>query len=257
MDPADYIRRILNDTYEGLNLILLPTSSSYFERAREIEFAEVYESDSVGNGSFKMSRALGFQSEGHICSWKMPGEWSSYKFVYSFEPIVWYSVIATLIAFAIIKTMEDRKGFRQLSEELWGIFSNPFGNKEFKIENSVIKNMTNILWLFCMTVLMSAFSGVLLRFFMEGIPYVVIDNWDELYNRKDIKIIALQFSFIKFYIDSFKDSDPKAQDFENRYFFFEDLGDILEKHTGYLTDEELVIIRSYNHSFENELNEFF
>ena len=173
-------------------MFLLPMTNTFFEGLRDV-ILDTYDR----SYNIKFSRALGIVSEGNILCWKLPGQWSRFKFLTSFEPIIWYSLITTLFVFGLIVTLKEKISLSQLSDNCWKFFSSIFGHKNMDLEKSFVKIVLSILWLFCMTIMLSGFSGVLLRFFMEPLPSVVIDSWDDLYERKEVKILTFELSFMQ------------------------------------------------------------
>ena len=52
---------------------------------------------------------------------------------------------------------------------------------------------------------------------MKPIPKEVVNSWDDLYNRKDLKIAVFQWSSLYQYIDYYKDTDQRAREFSTRF----------------------------------------
>ena len=73
--------------------------------------------------------------------------------------------------------------------------------------------------------MLCAFSGVLLAFFMEPIPEIVIDSWEDLFKRKEVKITGFHLSFFQRYIEDFPDEEEMARDFSDRFYPFQDMED--------------------------------
>ena len=219
--------------YEQMNLILLPMSRSFFDQYKT-SMSKFYDNDTSNIGSqVKHSRTVGFYSEGNIMCWKKTGQWPGFKFLLSFEPLVWYSLIAALLLLTVIKTITGMKGLSQLGANFWSFFSLSFGVTNSQNKHTIYSTFLTILWLFSITVILSAFSGVLLRFFMEPIPVIVIDSWEDLFQTKELKITGFHLSFIQIYIDQFQDQEEIAKDFGQRFYAFQDVDnqDIIDKYS--------------------------
>ena len=222
-DLGDLYTRVVNDSYEGMTMMLVPMSNILYGQHKENMNVD-YESDEVMDQKFKMSRSLGIISEGNILCWKKSGQWSAFRLFYTFEPFVWYSLLITLLVLTSVKAIHEKKSLSQFSNNFWLFFATSFGHQMFEKQKSIHKNVLYVLWLFCATIMLSAFSGVMLRSFLEPLPDIVIDSWAELFERKDVKITGIQMSFIVNYIEEFDDQEQMAKDFADRFVYLESVG---------------------------------
>ena len=88
----------------------------------------------------------------------------------------------------------------------------------FEVANELLTTFGIILavWLLSCTVFLSAFSGVLRGFFIQRTPCKCIDSWEQLYERKDLKIITQDMMYFARFVDKYKHVDEMARDFEQR-----------------------------------------
>ena len=254
LDLLDFFGRFHNDSYDGINILLHPITDS---------FGDIFDFDFWNDGNdpvetegrvYKYSRALGFDSEGHMLSAKLPGVWPMFKFLNSFEPMVWFSLFTALIMLSIIKSIENKSKISEVLDNFWIFFCFLFGNKFFEIEKSILKNVSNILWMFCTVVILSAFSGVLLAFFMKPLPKEVINSWDDLYLRKDVKITAFQLSFIYDYVENFYDKEDMAKDFAGRLVLVENVGENIMEENQDRIIEDLIKPETRQQYFPNSVS---
>ena len=101
-------------------------SNSFFQQYKD-GVSILYENDSILDSQYKYSRALGVQSDGNILCFKKSGQWPGFKFLLSFEPSVWYSLIAALLVLTVVKTITQMNGLNQLGANFWSFFSTSFG----------------------------------------------------------------------------------------------------------------------------------
>ena len=211
VNPYEMLEKNVNDTSEALNMILLPMTKAFMDTMFEFLHFQNY------------TRSLGFVPEGYILSYKLDRPWPIFQFTQSFEPMVWVQLLATLLVFAVITSIS-----RGLYRHVWGtcfaIFASTFGHYSHSLQRSALKNTIHGLWLLCSAVMLSAFSGVLLHYFMKPQPKLVVDDWQELHERQDLTITAFDVSYMVNFIRDFGTTDPMAEDFSDRYISLYDVG---------------------------------
>jgi len=79
-----------------------------------------------------------------------------------------------------------------------------------------MKRFVLTFWLLACTVLLSGYSGVIRNLFLRANPDDVIDSSKDLYDRKDMKILAFEGSDIYDFIQKHKNTDEMARDFASR-----------------------------------------
>jgi hypothetical protein len=188
-----------------INIVLFPTTES---------IADIMASF-IGEDIFKYSKPLGIISEGHILSAVKPGIWPKLKFFLSFETNVCISLIASLILILLFKALVV-KSLTEFFPNLWELIASMLGRENLKLRKTFKEYTVYSIWLISWTILLSAFSGVMYRSFIEPLPKITIDSWEDLYERNDVRIITPTLSFLANYAKSFREIDPMARDFESR-----------------------------------------
>ena len=94
--------------------------------------------------------------------------------------------------------VESAETFSNLWNYTYFILSEPIP----RIPKSRIKRSILSLWFLSCTVLLAAHSSVLRNIFIRSNPYIVIDSWEDLFERKDLKILVFESSFLKIYAEN-------------------------------------------------------
>jgi len=147
-------------------------------------------------------------------------KYPTFTYILSFEISVWLTIVLTLLLLGVVLSI-SKKSFQHFILHVWQysavLLSEPFPNSAYKKSLKYFK--TRILlavWLLACTVFLSAFSGVLRGFFIQKMPCKCIDTWDQLYERKDLKIITVDMMYFARYVDNYKHVDDMARDFYKR-----------------------------------------
>jgi hypothetical protein len=164
-----------------------------------------------------LSRALSIKIEGLIISLVRPGERNILDFVMGFETPVWILILLSILSipFAIALIQKSFSGF---FTNLWNysylILSEAIPRRAITV--STPKQLFLTLLLLSGTVLLAAYSGVLIGFFIRSTPDDLIDSWDDLYQRNELKIVTHEYSFIHNFVQKHSNDNPMAQNFLSR-----------------------------------------
>ena len=184
---------------------------------------------------YRPSRALGFTSDGNILCKKRIKEWPMFRFLTTFYHNTWLMMVITILFVSSVTTLTRTSWsairsnrltksiltfIMMIIESLWKLLGTAFGHSSFSRSTSLLSNVSNTSWLMLSTVMLSAFSSVLLPFFMKPIPKEVVNSWEDLYHRKDLKTAVFRWSSLYQYIEYYKDTEEMAREFSTR---FEDL----------------------------------
>jgi hypothetical protein len=97
------------------------------------------------------------------------------------------------------------------------LLSEPFPSLDYKKALKVLpKRIIITVWVLCCTVLLSGFSGLLRGLLMKSNSLDVIDSFEELFLRNDMKIIAIRHMNFELFINEFKGINLLAQEFSKR-----------------------------------------
>jgi hypothetical protein len=161
------------------------------------------------------SRAMGMQSDGVIASITRPGERHSFEFILGFEFPVWITLLITMLLIPL-SFANIEKSFSGYFKNLWNysylILSEPIP----KLPKTSMKRFILTFWLLACTVLLSGYSGVLRNLFMRPNLDDVIESWEDLYDRKDMKILSIEGSAVYNFVRMKEDRGEMARDFTSR-----------------------------------------
>jgi hypothetical protein len=184
-----------------------------------LEFFNLIVGENLVKENLVLSRPIGMISNGHVMSKMTPVSFSFLRFFQSFDHWIWLSILLSLLFISFFYNILNRKhSLKLFLLNLWKfsfvILSEPI--PYIFMPKHTAKRLIVISWLLACTVLLSAFAGVLRRFFIQSVSYDIIDSWDKLYINKDINIYALQVSTINQLIESNQNIDEMAKDFSKR-----------------------------------------
>ncbi len=83
------------------------------------------------------------------------------------------------------------------------------------------KKLLLTVWLLTCVVLLSSFSGEILTFFMKNVTVDAIDSFEQLYGRKDVKIITPSKLYFNKFVQQYKNTNYLAKDFIKRLLALE------------------------------------
>lgn len=189
------------------SIYFYPVTQAIVERLAPYNFSLLY----------KLTRNVGLLSEEHILSSVRPGKRFIFEYFLSFDPYFWISIILSLIIVSLLMTFL-KNTFKAFLDYFWLILSVLLSETipKRQIPNSPKERILLYFWFIFCTIILLAFSGVLLGFFIRNPPNHVIDSWDELFMEKEFKIITSELSFLKNYVEKYKSSDDMARDFNSR-----------------------------------------
>ena len=234
IDVDIWMDLFVNSSY-GNNIGLMPlTSFSTFYLESLLDMVPY--DDNLQEGEeyhYRLTRALGFMSDGNILSKKMVKKWPKFRFLNTFYHSVWFIMVITMLFLSCVTTLtrtswssiRSNRLTKSIStfitimiENLCQLFGTAFGHSSLSRSTSLLTNVSNISWLMLSIIMLSAFSSVMLPFFMKPMPKEVVNSWEDLYNRKDLKIGLFRWSSMYQYIDYYKDIDEMAREFSTRVY---------------------------------------
>jgi hypothetical protein len=173
-----------------------------------------------GDVHYKLSKSFGALQQGYIISIKFKEILQAFKFVESFDMFIWIAFILSICLISLFVTIQQNS-IKNYFLYFWQysalLLSEPITTFVYKRDLHFRSNKIILsFWLLSCTVLLSAFAGVIRVFFIKSIPNNNIDSWEQLYDRKEMRIITLDISFFNNYIQEFKNLDIVAQEFYNR-----------------------------------------
>lgn len=190
-----------------LDVMALPMTFATFEN---VFYSQAYTS----YDGFKLSRALGIHIQGNLLGRVESGIWPKFKFFEAYEPQVWLFLLVAFVVMSLL--LVNHTG--SVKTAVWMNTILLFGQSTFitRVDRKLF-----ILFFFWMTstlILSSGLRGLILNFFLQPMPKVVIDSWTDLFHRKEVSIIGLPLSHMTHFIDAHFDSEEMARDFADRYF---------------------------------------
>jgi len=155
------------------------------------------------------------KSDGFITSISRPRQRHPFEFILGFEVPVWIALFITMLiiplSFCVIE-----KSFSGYFKNLWNYSYLILSEAIPKMPKCSMKRFVLIFWLLACTVLLSGYSGVLRSLFLRPNPDDVINSMEDLYDRKDMKILALEGFDIHQFVETQKDKNEMARDFASR-----------------------------------------
>jgi hypothetical protein len=187
---------------------LYPATESIIEKAEEM----------FGKGLLKITRTFGIISEGHILSALKPGKKIIFEYFQTFDAYLWILILTTLLLVSLIMASirKSSKGFLSNFFQLLSFLLSDVIPKRVlpkELSGKIIFNF----WFITSTLLLINFSAYIHGFFVKNIPNDAIDSWDDLYLKKEFRILTTEFSFLNSFIESNDNSDDDmARDFKSR-----------------------------------------
>ena len=146
-----------------------------------------------------------------------------FKYFHCFSSTVWLFLTLTLLCYSLIYTIYENLSGNLITilDTLWNFFVVVYSKglpKPFETTNN-FKRILIIYWVYLVLIINILFCTYLLDFMVKVIPDIVIDSWDDLFNKNDVKIITMSSSPIeKFALES---NTELALNFRNRIETFE------------------------------------
>jgi len=197
----------MNSQSNQTQIYLMPITSTQLLHYREIIKALGFD--------IKPTINVGFFELGNIACKIKPGIRPLFSYLSIFQIEVWFSILVSLIFISIIISV-FKNSWISFFKILWRnsiIMVSESSPQFFKIKSSWEKIIIGV-WLFSAMGLSIGFCTYLLDYMIEAIPEVIIDSWNDLYHRKDIKIIVFDdSSMAKFAMDDISDM---ARSFKSR-----------------------------------------
>jgi len=161
------------------------------------------------------SRTIGMGSDSYISSISRPRQRNSFEFIYGLEAPVWIALFVTILiiplSFCVIE-----KSFSGYFKNMWNYSYLILSETIPKMPKCSMKRFVLTFWLLGCTVLLSGYSGVLRSLFLRPNPDDVIDSWKDLYDRKDMKILAMEGMALYHFAETQKDKNEMAREFASR-----------------------------------------
>ena len=210
------------------------TSSSIFDLENVLALNPFDDGVNVSQDfDYRPSRALGFTSDGNILCKKMVKPWPMFRFLTTFYHNTWLMMVITILFLSSVTTLSRTNWSTirsnrltksiltfiiMIIQSLWKLLGTAFGHSSFSRSTSLLANVSNTSWLMLSTIMLSAFSSVLLPFFMKPMPKEVVNSWEDLYNRKDLKIAVFRWTSLYQYIEYYQDTEEMAREFSTRFY---------------------------------------
>ncbi len=228
-DRFDFINMLWSEEWD---IILHPITQSNMELLKE----------TINHSFTVLSRPINFITEGHIISAIRPGERNIFEFIFGFETPVWITLFLSMLLLPLTIAFID-KSFSGFFTNLWNYSYLILSESIPRMHKSWAKRTFLTVWLLISTVLLAGYSGVLREFFIKSIPNVVIDSWEELYERKELRIATLEVSFIRNFAEKNANNDEMAQNFLSRMetLTYGD-SDIFNQALDYIFSEKYVVL---------------
>src|SRR5690348_14580276 len=136
----------------------------------------------------------------------------------SFEKEVYFAIILSLLIISSITGLYENS-LKIFFKTVWGYLSVILSDylymrKYISYERSIAGG-----WLLSCTILLAAFSGKLLNNVLKPKEYKMINNWEDLYERKELRIQAPPYSQFASYVNNFR-NESMAQSFYERTDFW-------------------------------------
>jgi len=202
-DRGEYVELLVSNSWK---LLLHPITPSLIEAAEQ-----VVDTSQIAT----TTRALGIQSDGYISTIPHIFQRNNFEFVLGFEVPVWIILLLTMLSIPIPLAMAE-KSFSGYFTNLWNYSYLILSETIPKMPKSSIKRFVLTFWLLACTVLLSGYAGVLRQLFMKGVSYDVIDSWEELQFRQDLKIVTMESSVIDKFVQTYQDNNEMARNFASR-----------------------------------------
>jgi hypothetical protein len=183
-----------------------------------------------------------YQNKGcHIYSYSEPSVWSVFNYMQSFDLNVWLSILFSFISICVFLFFTE-KSIHKIQNTIWRyisiLLSEPFPHISYRKAIKMLSQRIMLsVWLLSCTVLLAAFSGVLRNFFINYISSDIIDTYQQLYSRSDLKIITTYERYFDLLVQNYKSENYMLKDFSNRLFYYNEI-DILKQNLTVM--EELV-----------------
>jgi len=161
------------------------------------------------------SRAMGVRTEQQVSSISRSRQRHPFEFVLGFRAPVWIALLITMLIIPLSFCMIE-KSFSGYFRNMWNYSYLILSENMPKMPKCSMKRFVLTFWLLACTVLLSGYSGVLRDLFIRANPDDVIDSWKDLYDRKDIKIFAIEGPEIYRFVEIEKDTNEMARDFASR-----------------------------------------
>ena len=142
------------------------------------------------------------------------GDFHMFKHFESFNMEVYYGIIVSIIVFSVVISAYNNS-IKSFFTTLW-LYTSVILNGSVNLKNEAIFIMSlYALWLISCTVILAAFSGMLLTLLIKPLPIYWIDSWQDLYEWKHIKIQTMILTDMGFFINK-SVNNPVADDFRLR-----------------------------------------
>jgi hypothetical protein len=201
-DRFDFVDLLWSEEWD---IILYPITQSNMELLKE----------TVNHSFTVFSRPINVITEGHIISAIRPGERNIFEFVFGFETPVWITLFLSMLLLPLTIALID-KSFSGFFTNLWNYSYLILSESIPRMPKSWAKRTFLSIWLLISIVLLAGYSGVLRDFFIKSIPNDAIDSWEDLYERKELRIATLEVSFIKNFAKKNANNDEMARNFLSR-----------------------------------------
>jgi hypothetical protein len=147
----------LTDNYPDIDVF--PTAQTYFNLVE-------------GKNKYLVKRlnSIGEIDAINILSYPMAPNWPIFTYIFGFTPILWLLLLLSLVIISIIISIDNKKTY--FFAQLWRysslLLSEAFPKIAIKQSlTSLPQKLILIVWLLSCTIMLSAFSGVLLGFFYQ------------------------------------------------------------------------------------------
>ena len=153
--------------------------------------------------TLQLSKHIDFTQFGNIAAVSQPGVDTMFDGKLHFNPIfslnVWIIILLVLILLSLLMAFIQKKSnnnsyFKQVLGQMWNLstvlLSEPFP----KIPKTFSMRALIGSWLLLAVVLLGIIGGIFRENMIRNIPDLVINTWNDLYERKDMQIICIVFS---------------------------------------------------------------
>ena len=152
--------------------------------------------------TLQLSKHIDFTEFGNIAAVSQPGVDTMFDGNLHFNPIFslnfWILIFLALILLSLLMAFIQKKSnnnsyFKQVLGQMWNLstvlLSEPFP----KIPKTFSMRALIGSWLLLAVVFLGIIGGIFLENMMRNIPDLVINTWNDLYERKDMQIICIVF----------------------------------------------------------------
>ncbi len=214
--------------------ILHPLTASYLKIISE------YNLEFLGN----ISRYIDFKEEENIYTLVQTGRREQFKFLNGFDKYVWITILITIFFIPICMAIIE-KTFSNYLSNFWNYSYFILSETIPRIPTNLRKRYILTYWLLSCTILLAAYGGVIKDIFLKPVPDVVVNSWNDLHQRKDLKIVTIEGSVIDNFVSNKGTDNEMARDFGSRLerIKFEDMNRNTEQC--FFVNYFLVVMRSH------------